>query len=146
MSTLVLWLALVAPPTETNSPLPIGSNRPETGGLHVVGGSSVGTGAASSWGYGWEFADGSLIEIASNGTTYRRAYFETETYRIMLFAGSSLGACQEWYLGKGLVASLDLGIGANTAALIWYPTESFRLSLQLDPLRGRLGWGWRLIL
>ena len=144
MHALILLLSLVAPPPDLLLSLPIGTTRSEDGGLYAFGGSQIGAGAGGWSGNGWRFANGSSVDVASNGATYRHAAWETDVYRLSIFAGTDFGARQEWYLVHGLVATSDLGWGTSTAGVMWYPMEFVSISFGLDPLRGRLGWGWSL--
>ena len=144
MHALVIFLSLVAPPTDPQPTIPIGSTRPEDGGLYFYGGSLIGSRTRNWLGCGWTFANGCSIEVASNGATYRRPYFETEVYRFSVFAGTDLGVRQERYLGYGLVSALDLGLGTSTFSLVWFPTDFMSFSFDLDPLRCQFAWGWRL--
>ena len=146
MHSLVLLLAMVAsPPTASQSATLIGSTHPQDCGLYSFSGSLIGLGIGDWFGSGWQFANGDTVEVACNGGTYSRLHYETEVYRLSFFAGTRLGVRQEYYLGHGVVAAFDCGLGTSTASVVWFPTEYMTLSFNMDLLRGQLGCQWTLL-
>ena len=138
----------VETPPSAQSPLSLllASVRPADGGLYIFGGSTISREpAGDQGGIGWKSADGSTVEVASNGATYRRPIWETDVYRLFVSAGTDLGIRQEYYLGHHFVAQFDVGLGTSSLDVVWYLTEYDTLSFSLDPLRGRLGWRWNTI-
>src|SRR4051794_36833735 len=75
----VLLLALVAPPpavtppaktpplADLHPPIALGSTRPDDSGPYFFADSLLGPGTGVWPGSGWKFADGSVLEVASDG-------------------------------------------------------------------------------
>lgn len=181
MFSHLLWLALLAaqvpPPGSTAAskaanyippnyippdvqlPEPLYTNRPETGGPFVNGGWGLGLYAGPWWGGGWLFSDGSAITgslghcAGTVGLSYRKPIYETESLRTSVVLGTTCGVYNEWYLGRGFAARLNLECslfpfraGLLHMALNWFPVEAISLSVGVDPLRGGWSWVWALIM
>src|SRR5262249_5879559 len=137
------------PLADPNLPIPLKSTWLEVG-PYFFGGSWNGT--------GWRFADGSTVERGwgTRGiprVVCRRPFYETETFRSTLVTGTHTGIDNEWYLGHGFSACLDLGVAPlaggtapflSRGRLIWYPYEGLTLTVGYDLFSGWLsGWEFK---
>jgi hypothetical protein len=134
MHAMVLMLFLAAPPTEQQS-FPLGSTRPEEGGFFLYGGPLYGGAGA-----GWQFRDGSRVDVSPRGVAYSRILYDTGYVRCDTVSGSWPGTACETYLRDGWVVVN----GPGRIAAIWYPFENVHLSFGVDLLAGRRGWGWQV--
>jgi hypothetical protein len=101
-------------------------------------------------GAGWLFGDGAALEArwgdtpANSAATYRMPVFEDENYRCSAVFGTWVGALQEWYLGRGFAAGLEVGVPRARVCLVWYDDEGVAYTLGIDLLRGCLDLDWAL--
>jgi hypothetical protein len=127
---------------QTVVPVPLASVHAPSGPLFSLG---------SRLGLGWLRMDGSSLEgfISSQrglpGFLYRAALLETESFRQQVVAGTEVGIANDWYLGNGLSATLDVGASVIPArrapvylclGFAWYPLEGLQLNVSYD-----LFWG-----
>jgi hypothetical protein len=104
------------PPTPPDSspdpvlPFPLQHARPEVN-WSLAGGSRQGVGVSHPDGSVTDFCWADRTGPA--GLTHRHLLHEEECYRRFLVTGSRIGVEDEWYLGHGFSAGLDLGVTTN---------------------------------
>jgi hypothetical protein len=139
-------------PPAPDPQLPIGSARPDQGGLFIGGDYFFGGLGGCRHEAGRLFGDGSFVKRSLGGPprttsdTYQWPIWESECVRYSAAVGTEAGACGEWYLGHGLAARLEF-LGPRPrfcAAVEWYPLEGVRLRWGLDLLRWQCYCSWGL--